>query len=54
MTRTEIVQVETIAANGNEKIGSLLADAFKAVGKDSVIALRTIRHSSTRWSSRVG
>ena len=36
-SQKEIKQVATISANGNEEIGSLIADAFKAVGKEGVI-----------------
>jgi chaperonin GroEL len=48
MIQTKGAQVATIAANGNANIGSLLADAFKAVGKDSVITVqnnKTFEHT---------
>jgi chaperonin GroEL len=35
----EVRQVATISANGDETIGSLLADAFQKVGKDGVITI---------------
>jgi chaperonin GroEL len=40
-THEEIAQVATISANGNAVIGKLIADAFKAVGKDGVITVQT-------------
>jgi chaperonin GroEL len=36
----EIKQVATISANGDEKIGNLIADAFKAVGQEGVITIQ--------------
>ena len=36
-SQNEIKQVATISANGDEKIGQLIADAFKAVGTEGVI-----------------
>jgi chaperonin GroEL len=39
-----IVQVGTISANNDEKIGSIIADAMKKVGKDGVI---TVEESKT-------
>lgn len=36
----EIAQVATISANGDSSIGALIADAFKAVGKDGVITVQ--------------
>lgn len=36
----EIKQVATISANGDEKIGNLIADAFKAVGLEGVITIQ--------------
>ena len=36
----EICQVATISANGDEKIGNLIADAMKKVGKDGVITVK--------------
>ncbi|CAL7959284.1 chaperonin GroEL [Alphaproteobacteria bacterium] len=35
----EIAQVATISANGNAKIGKMLADAFDKVGKDGVVTV---------------
>jgi chaperonin GroEL len=39
-THDEIAQVATISANGDPAIGSLIADAFKAVGKEGVITVQ--------------
>jgi len=36
----EICQVATISANGDEKIGALISDAMKKVGKDGVITVK--------------
>merc|ERR1719160_2128821 len=43
----EIRQVATIAANGDTKIGSLIAEAFEKVGKDGTITVnegKTLEH----------
>ena len=40
-TPAEIAQVATVSANGDEKIGKLLADAFTAVGQEGVITVQT-------------
>ncbi len=37
--RTEIAQVATISANGDETIGNIIADAMEKVGKDGVITV---------------
>ncbi|MCH8029774.1 MAG: chaperonin GroEL [Candidatus Dadabacteria bacterium] len=37
--RTEIAQVATISANGDEDIGNIIADAMEKVGKDGVITV---------------
>ncbi|KAH0793599.1 chaperonin 60 [Histomonas meleagridis] len=39
-THDEIAQVATISANGDKTIGTLIADAFKAVGKEGVITIQ--------------
>ncbi|OHS99822.1 Hydrogenosomal chaperonin HSP60 [Tritrichomonas foetus] len=39
-THDEIAQVATISANGDTSIGKLIADAFKAVGKEGVITVQ--------------
>ena len=39
-THDEIAQVATISANGDTSIGNLIADAFKAVGKEGVITVQ--------------
>merc|ERR1719410_2595504 len=36
----EIYQVATISANGDDKVGKLLSDAMKKVGKDGVITVK--------------
>ncbi len=36
----EIRQVATISANGDEKIGALISEAMKKVGKDGVITVK--------------
>lgn len=36
----EIVQVATVSANGDKKIGKLIADAMEKVGKDGVITVQ--------------
>ena len=38
-TKKAIAQVGTVAANGDEEIGSILADAMEQVGKDGVITV---------------
>lgn len=40
-TPEEIQQVATISANGDVVVGKLIADAFKAVGKEGVITVQT-------------
>ena len=37
--RTEIAQVATISANGDDTIGNIIADAMEKVGKDGVITV---------------
>ena len=37
--RTEIAQVATVSANGDETIGDIIADAMEKVGKDGVITV---------------
>lgn len=39
-THEEISQVASISANGDHAIGSLIADAFKAVGKEGIITVQ--------------
>lgn len=46
-TPSEIAQVATISANGDEKIGKLLSDAFTAVGREGIITIqngKTFQH----------
>lgn len=39
-SQEEIKQVASVSANGDEKIGQLIADAFKAVGQEGVITVQ--------------
>ena len=43
----EIAQVATISANGDEEIGSLIADAMEKVGKDGVITVQESKGTDT-------
>ncbi|MCZ6555820.1 MAG: chaperonin GroEL, partial [Candidatus Dadabacteria bacterium] len=45
--RTEIAQVATVAANGDETIGNIIADAMEKVGKDGVITVEEGRSLDT-------
>ncbi|QMU55888.1 MAG: chaperonin GroEL [Candidatus Mycalebacterium zealandia] len=45
--RTEIFQVATISANGDEEIGNKIADAMEQVGKDGVITVEEGRSLDT-------
>lgn len=45
--RTEIFQVATISANGDEDIGNKIADAMEQVGKDGVITVEEGRSLDT-------
>jgi chaperonin GroEL len=45
--QSEIRQVGTISANGDEKIGSMLAEAMEKVGKDGVITIEENRTTDT-------
>lgn len=45
--RTEIFQVATISANGDEDIGNRIADAMEQVGKDGVITVEEGRSLET-------
>jgi len=45
--KTQIAQIATISANGDEAIGSLLAQAFERVGKEGTITVtegKTLEH----------
>src|SRR5437762_3624496 len=44
---TEIAQVGTISANGDETIGKLLADAMEKVGKEGVITVEEAKSADT-------
>lgn len=45
--KKEIAQVATIAANGDSKIGELIADAMEKVGKDGVITVEEAKSLAT-------
>ncbi len=45
--KKEIVQVATIAANGDTVIGELIADAMEKVGKDGVITVEEAKSTAT-------
>ena len=45
--RKEIAQVATVSANGDEAIGSIIADAMEKVGKDGVITVEEGRSLDT-------
>ncbi|MGH7885313.1 MAG: chaperonin GroEL [Thermodesulfobacteriota bacterium] len=45
--RTEIAQVATVSANGDEGVGSIIADAMEKVGKDGVITVEEGRSLHT-------
>lgn len=44
---SEIAQVATISANGDEKIGNLIADAMDRVGRDGIITVEDAKGMST-------
>ena len=45
--RVEIAQVATVSANGDENVGSIIADAMEKVGKDGVITVEEGRSLDT-------
>jgi len=45
--RTEIAQVATVSANGDQNVGSIIADAMEKVGKDGVITVEEGRSLDT-------
>lgn len=45
--RMEIAQVATVSANGDENVGSIIADAMEKVGKDGVITVEEGRSLDT-------
>ncbi len=45
--KTEVAQVATIAANCDEAIGNLIAEAFEKVGKDGVITVEEAKSTTT-------
>jgi chaperonin GroEL len=48
--KKSIAQVATVAANGDEQIGSILADAMEQVGKDGVITVEEGKSLSTDFT----
>ena len=48
-TRKSIAQVGTVAANGDEEIGRILADAMEQVGKDGVITVEEGKSLDTNF-----
>ncbi|MEO0098246.1 MAG: chaperonin GroEL [candidate division WOR-3 bacterium] len=46
-TKQEIAQVATIAANNNQEIGNLIADAMEKVGKEGVITVEEAKSMET-------
>lgn len=46
-TKKEIAQVASIASNGDEEIGNLIADAMERVGKDGVITIEEAKSMET-------
>ncbi|MEM9737622.1 MAG: chaperonin GroEL [Bacteroidota bacterium] len=47
-TREEIEQVATISANGDQKVGAMIASAMEKVGKDGVITISESKTAETR------
>ena len=45
--RTEIAQVATVSANGDDAVGNIIADAMERVGKDGVITVEEGRSLDT-------
>ena len=45
----DIARVATISANGDERIGKMLAEAFERVGKDGVIEIEEGKSLETTW-----
>ena len=48
--KKSIAQVATVAANGDEQIGSILADAMEQVGKDGVITVEEGKSLTTDFT----
>src|SRR5690242_14267951 len=48
--KKSIAQVATVAANGDEQIGSILADAMEQVGKDGVITVEEGKSLNTDFT----
>ena len=44
----KLKQVSVISANGDQALGSIIADAFSAVGKDGVVAIEQSNNSETK------
>ena len=49
-TADEIAQIATISANGDRKIGELLAEAMEKVGRDGIITVEEAKGTSTSLS----
>ena len=45
--KTEIAQVGTISANGDETIGNMIAEAMEKVGKEGVITVEEAKSMET-------
>lgn len=50
----EIKQVGTISANGDKEIGTMLAEAMKAVGKEGLITVEQSKGTETKWDLQQG
>ena len=53
-SKKSIAQVGTVAGNGDETIGSILADAMEAVGKDGVITVEEGKGLETNFEKKEG
>ncbi len=53
-SKKSIAQVGTVAANGDEEIGSILADAMEQVGKDGVITVEDGKSLKTELEKKEG
>ncbi|MCA9116350.1 MAG: chaperonin GroEL, partial [Planctomycetaceae bacterium] len=53
-TKKAIAQVGTVAANGDEEIGRILAEAMEQVGKDGVITVEEGRSLQTDYEQKEG
>jgi chaperonin GroEL len=53
-TKKSIAQVGTVASNGDNEIGSILADAMEKVGKDGVITVEEGKSLQTDFENKEG